>query len=398
MLLPFLISRSLILGAGILLQWLLDTGRIYRYAFIGNAPLAPLSATFDANWYGMIATSGYSASANVLQPQNYHFFPLYPLLMRLTGDLTGMGSLSGGYFLAGMILSHIFFLGALILLYKLTMQVWDNPTWARRTVWLICALPWAYVFSMTYAELLLLLLTCGAFLIGYNNRVQPTTLAVAAASILTTLATLTRPQGFVLAIAIAWLVAVAPPALAMGRRLRLALLSLVPPFLGGLGFVFYIALHTQSSNLLAILTDYLGTGIGMVSDLSRLFILPPTNPVWYVDVQATLTLALWLLLTVGLLVQILRFYRGESLMFMHSTLSSNASAALAIFAVGSLLVTLAGNPMNIGWGRYMLLSFPIVWLLVSRQPRQVSFDRMLKVSLGAQVVFMFAVVTLQFTP
>lgn len=171
--LPFVVSRCLVLGVGIVLQWLLDTGRTYKNAFIGNAPLAPLSATFDANWYGSIATGGYSVSANISVPQNYHFFPLYPLLMRVAGDLTGLGKISGGYYVAGVVLSHIFFLAALVVLYALTTRVWHDPAIAGRTVWLMCALPWANVFSMTYTESVFLMLAAGAILVAYNTRLQP---------------------------------------------------------------------------------------------------------------------------------------------------------------------------------------------------------------------------------
>jgi hypothetical protein len=133
-LLPYVLSRCLVLGVGLLLQWLLDTGRIYKYEYIGDAPLSPLSATFDANWYGMIATNGYSTSADITQPQNYHFFPLYSLLMRLTGDLTGLSSIPGGYYLGGVALSHVFFFVALVLLYRLTAHVWPDSVWPSRTV------------------------------------------------------------------------------------------------------------------------------------------------------------------------------------------------------------------------------------------------------------------------
>src|SRR5437763_1103649 len=117
-LLPFVVSRSLVLIVAAVLEWLLDSGLAHKYAYIGDAPLATLSATFDANWYNDIAANGYSASPDLSQPHNYHFFPLYPFLMRLSGDLTGLGQLHGGYGLAGLILSHLFFFLALFMLYQ----------------------------------------------------------------------------------------------------------------------------------------------------------------------------------------------------------------------------------------------------------------------------------------
>src|SRR5205814_6350863 len=123
---PFLLSRAWVLVLALALQWSLDSGAVRKYDYVGVAPLSTLSATFDGNWYADVAAHGYSASADTSQEQNYAFFPLYPFLMRLAGDASGLSALRGGYNLAGVLLSHLFFLAALALLYRLTLAAWSD--------------------------------------------------------------------------------------------------------------------------------------------------------------------------------------------------------------------------------------------------------------------------------
>ena len=175
--------------------------------------------------------------------------------MRLVGDFTGLGTLSGGYYLAGVVLSHVFFFVALVLLYALSVHALGSTTYATRTVWLMCSLPWANTFSMTYTESLFLMLALASMLVAYRgatSRPEPVTIWLVVSSLLAALATLTRPQGFIVAASVAWFLAVGPIGLSVARRLLIALLALVPSFFAAAGFVIYVAAHTQSSNLLAI--------------------------------------------------------------------------------------------------------------------------------------------------
>src|SRR4051812_29379150 len=108
-LLPYLVTRAVIVFVALWLQWLLDTHRTYYYLFIGHAPLAPLSALFDANWYVNLARDGYSLSANTTQAQNYAFFPLYSASISFVSSLLGGADSSWVYFATGVVLSHVFF-------------------------------------------------------------------------------------------------------------------------------------------------------------------------------------------------------------------------------------------------------------------------------------------------
>src|SRR5207253_1374671 len=81
---------------------------------------------------------------------------LLPLIMRL---LVGADHPPSDYGLAGVILSHLAFLGALAVIYRLTVAVFRDRGMARRTVWIIALAPWAFVFSLAYTESLFLLLS-----------------------------------------------------------------------------------------------------------------------------------------------------------------------------------------------------------------------------------------------
>src|SRR5205823_10704520 len=95
--LPFLLSRAWVLALALALQWSLDSGAVRKFDYVGAAPLATLSATFDGNWYADVAAHGYSASADTSQEQNYAFFPLYSFIMRTVGSEIGLSAWIGGY-------------------------------------------------------------------------------------------------------------------------------------------------------------------------------------------------------------------------------------------------------------------------------------------------------------
>jgi Gpi18-like mannosyltransferase len=208
--LPFLVSRVLILVVACYLQFILDSGIARKYGFIGEAPLSPLSAIFDANWYAQIASDGYSLSPDVTVQQNYQFWPLYPFLINMTGNMLGVSTLGGGYHIVGVVLSHLFFFIALVLLYRLTQQMWGDTSISTRSVWLMAALPWSFVFSMTYTESLFLFLSLAAISVAYSMRAGPKFSATLAVSLLAVLVTLTRPQGIIVALFVGCLVSMAP--------------------------------------------------------------------------------------------------------------------------------------------------------------------------------------------
>ena len=156
---PFLLSRAVIATLALVLTDLLARGALPLSPAVHPGVLSPLTNAWDAGWYISIARDGYDVSAQAAVQHNYAFFPLLPLLMRL---LVGAGHPPSDYGLAGTAISHLAFLGALIVLYRLTVAVFRDRDMARRTVWIVAVSPWSFVFSLAYTESLFLLLSVTA--------------------------------------------------------------------------------------------------------------------------------------------------------------------------------------------------------------------------------------------
>jgi len=139
--------------------------------------------TYDSFWFLQIAAKGYDI-------QSTAFFPLYPAMLRCFGpDQLNMA-------LAGVILSNVFFLAALCVVYRLT-RLEHSIEMADVTIWLLAYSPAAAFFSAVYTESLFLLLLGAAFLALRNNQwLQCSGYAGAAA--------LTRNPGVLIAAAL-WL-------------------------------------------------------------------------------------------------------------------------------------------------------------------------------------------------
>ncbi|MDQ3630599.1 MAG: hypothetical protein M3417_04850, partial [Actinomycetota bacterium] len=150
---------------------------------LGDALVAP-TARWDAVWYLTIAERGYGLDA--ARPA---FFPLYPLLARAAGLLTGSA------LLGGILVSLVSFGAALYLLRRLTALELGGDA-ARATVWLTAAFPVAFFFSAVYSEALFLALSVGCVYAVRTDR-------WAWAGTLGLLATATRSAGVVLLVPLA---------------------------------------------------------------------------------------------------------------------------------------------------------------------------------------------------
>lgn len=150
-------------------------------------------ARFDSGWYYTIAHDGYRYIAG--QPSNLAFFPLYPMLMR------GIGGLFGGeqhhYYLAGMLISRVAFLGALVLLYYLARRDLDREASSRAVLYL-AVFPYSFFFARVYSESLFLLLSVAAFLCFRTRRWELGGIAGG-------LSALTRVNGILSIAALGWI-------------------------------------------------------------------------------------------------------------------------------------------------------------------------------------------------
>ena len=154
----------------------------------GESALAAFGG-WDGIWYQRLAVYGYDPT--VAHGNGVAFSPLYPVLVRVTGN--GLG---WSYLVAGIAVSTVAFLVAIILLHRLIERRMGERV-ARTAVWLTAFFPVAYLFSSVYTESVFLLLTVLTFVLlerGWSTG----------ASIVGSLAVLARPTGILLAPPLAW--------------------------------------------------------------------------------------------------------------------------------------------------------------------------------------------------
>jgi hypothetical protein len=146
---------------------------------LGNVLAAP-AVRGDAIWYLQIAHHGYSTAPAT------RFFPLYPLLVHAGTWLTGSPVV------AGVLISVLALLGALLIIHRLT-TLELGPRVADLTVELIVFGPLALFLSAVYTESLFLALSAGTFYAARRGR-------WATAGALGGLAALTRVTGVLLVV------------------------------------------------------------------------------------------------------------------------------------------------------------------------------------------------------
>jgi hypothetical protein len=113
----------------------------------------------DAGWYIVIAANGYDVQPfDASREHNWAFFPLFPLLLRAFGKITGE------YGLTGSILSSLLFLFGLVQLHKLVLELGHKAEDADRAVFYLAAFPTSYFFSLPFTESLFLLLSVSCVL------------------------------------------------------------------------------------------------------------------------------------------------------------------------------------------------------------------------------------------
>ncbi len=156
-LIAFLITRLVVLAGAYLSDTLLPS--------IGeDQPRGVVSIwnRWDTEWYAGIAEDGYSFTPG--EKSSVAFFPLYPLLMAALKPITG------DVVLAGLLISNVAFLLALIVLYRLNEGLFANRATAGRAIFYIAACPTAFFFTAAYSESLFLLLSVAAAYCAQQRR------------------------------------------------------------------------------------------------------------------------------------------------------------------------------------------------------------------------------------
>lgn len=142
---------------------------------------------WDTNWYIRIAMTGYDIGNGTT---NYP--PLYPVSIALLGRL-----LLGQYMLASLVISNLAYIVALVYLYRLTSQLFDETIAKRTLVW-VAVFPSAFFLASGYTESLFLALAVASFYYGEKKRWW-------LAAGLAALAGVTRIQGLVLVLPLGYL-------------------------------------------------------------------------------------------------------------------------------------------------------------------------------------------------
>ncbi len=139
---------------------------------------------WDVHWFQLVAANGYT------QTKDAAFFPLMPLLMKAIGwPLTPlMGDTA--YYAAGVLVSNVAFLGALILFQSLVEREFDVGT-GQRAVLYLALYPKALFTFTAYSEGVFLLLAIGCMLLLRRGH-------FGWAGVLAALATLDRLAGLAL--------------------------------------------------------------------------------------------------------------------------------------------------------------------------------------------------------
>lgn len=155
-------------------------------------PLLATLARWDSAWYVGIARVGYPSIGSLRHyPKQFAFFPLLPALIRWTSQITGLSPIT-----AGILVSLTAGAVASVAVWHLTSALAGRAA-ADRAVLLVCFFPAAFVFSMPYAEGLIIAGVAGSLLAAHRHRWLW-------AGVLGSMVTAARPNAAVIVLALGW--------------------------------------------------------------------------------------------------------------------------------------------------------------------------------------------------
>lgn len=133
---------------------------LYHLRPPGNVLIDALGSRWDTGFYVEIAEEGYKFEGVPLP--SVAFFPLLPLLMRAVTPLVG------DTLVAGLVVSNLALLLAMMLFYRLVAETQDERI-ADRAVWYLLIFPTAFFGAAIYSESLFLLTTIGALYLARHR-------------------------------------------------------------------------------------------------------------------------------------------------------------------------------------------------------------------------------------
>ncbi len=150
-----------------------------------------LFARWDSAYYMDIAKYWYS-----LGPEHWAFFPLYPILLKITSmPLRSILGIDPALAVAGFLVNHVLFGISVILLHKLTYALYQDERLAFLTCLFYSMYPGSFFYSAIYSEALFMALMLGSLYCLEGDRWL-------ISAFLASLASLTRSIGVLLFIPI----------------------------------------------------------------------------------------------------------------------------------------------------------------------------------------------------
>ena len=175
------VGRGIVLATAAVLHF---AGPLGRARADVHAHVFGVLGAWDAHWYRIVAERGYLLVPG--RTSDPAFFPFYPLLLR------AMHTLGLGYYSAGLLVSNVAFLAALVAFESLTRELFGTR-FARRATIYLAIFPAGFVFSMGYPESVALCAIALSALAALKHRWF---LAAALAAV----GTLARPETFFVAL------------------------------------------------------------------------------------------------------------------------------------------------------------------------------------------------------
>lgn len=201
-----------------------------------NLTLLNALARWDSGWYLLVSQKGYPSAvpmvAGHVAQNTSAFFPLFPLTITDLSTVTRLSPV-----VSGLALNSAFGLAAALLVWQLARDRWGEAV-AYRVCALFCFFPGSFVFSLIYAEGLMIALAAGCLLALQRRQWL-------AAGVLAALATATRPNAIALGAACAW---VALVAIRRRREWRALIAPALAP-VGILGYLGYLWARTGSPTI-----------------------------------------------------------------------------------------------------------------------------------------------------
>ncbi len=302
---------------------------------------AEIFAAFDSGWYFDIASRGYYYRGD--GQSSVAFFPLYPMVMRAVA--WPFGHSERAIWMAGITVSCVSFVLALLALHRFTERVTGDRETARRAVLYLAVFPFSLFFTRVYAESLLLLASVMAVSGAYQGRWWR-------AGIWGALTTLARPNGILIALPLALLAVRGRPAPGELARRGTALLA-IPLALAG--YCAYV--YTLSGDPLAWLSSQAHWGYSLGH--------PPWEQLLKM-IGRIVKYGFYDYFFVSAMAPFRLFHGITALGFLGLTpaIFKRFGAPMGVYVLVSLIVPLTGNALE-GVGRYAAVLFPMFMLLGS---------------------------------